>query len=456
MIKINRKNRPQPSIELDFSLPEIERFKLKNNLEVMLVQRHLLPILRFNLISDSGSRYDPAGKRGLSNLFSMMLDEGAGDFNALELSDEFDTLGSNLDTSSNSDALFVSLRTLKENLDKSLELYSTVIKDPHLKEEDFEREKRKVLIRLLQHKDDPEEIADVVFEHLLYGKKNPYAYSSIGLEDDVKNLSINEIKNFYTSCFSPLNSTLLVIGDTTRNEIEGKLNSLFNDWNLSSKNEIEIKNGQTSEREIFFVDKKNSVQSEIRAGHISSKRNDADYFQKLLLNTVLGGQFSSRINLNLREDKGYTYGAFSRFSYYKDAANFYVSTSVGIENTANAIKEIIKELENIKDGVTPEELDFAKSSTIRKFPSNFETNRQIAMNLTGKIIHNLPDNYFDTYLDRVKAVTLEEVNKTAEKNIFPDKVKIVVVGDKEKLLEQFKDLNLGKITEVDYEGNLVL
>ena len=195
------------------------------------------------------------------------------------------------------------------------------------------------------------------------------------------------------------------------------------------------------------------VQSEIRVGHLSTKRNEEDYYSRLILNTILGGQFSSRINLNLREKKGYTYGAHSRFNYFKESAYFYVSTSVGIENTANAIAEIFNELNGIQGGVTPDELEFAKSSIIRKFPSNFESNKQIASNLIGMVIHSLPEEYFNNYVVNVKSINIGDVNSAAAKFILPEKSVTVIVGDKAKLTGQLKDFDI-EIIETGINGEL--
>ncbi|NNG27277.1 MAG: insulinase family protein, partial [Ignavibacteriaceae bacterium] len=197
------------------------------------------------------------------------------------------------------------------------------------------------------------------------------------------------------------------------------------------------------------VNKKDSVQTEIRCGHLTSKRNSKDYFNKLVFNLVLGGQFTSRINLNLREKHGFTYGAFSRFNYYKAAGFFNVSTSVGIENTANALFEIFSELNEIKHGVNEEELEFAKSSVIRKFPANFESYRQVASNFVGKIIYGLPDDYFATYIQNIKNVKLPEVNDTANKSIFPDSMITVLVGDYDKISEQLETDEYGEVVKLN-------
>jgi zinc protease len=452
-MKLDRSQKPAASAELSFILPEVENFKLNNALDVIFVKRSHLPILRLNLVINGGTKTDPIQKKGLTNLFTLMIDEGAGEYNGLELMDEFDMLGTNFDLSCNNDGVYLGLRTLSENADRSIELFSKIVTKPHFDDISFAREKRKVLTRMIQLKDDPEEIASSVFEYIVLGKEDPYSYPIIGYEYDINNISIEDIKNFYNSYFVPNNSALIAVGDISKEELAEKLNRYLGNWKPKA---LDIESYKSSVKEspgIFLIHKEDSVQSEIRIGHLSKKRDEHDYFQRTLLNNILGGQFSSRINLNLREDKGYTYGAFSRFNYFKECAFFYTSTSVGIESTGNAVKEIIKELNLIKEGVTENELEFAQLSTIGKYPASFETNQQIAHNLTTKYLYDLPNDYFHTYLDRIRDVTIEQVNKSAKDHIHTDKLVILVVGDKEKLIPQLREITSDKISELDYLGN---
>jgi zinc protease len=451
----DRAVKPIPTDEIKFSLPQINGFELENGLRVLFIQKDNLPIIQLNLVSECGSKYDPKDKKGLANLFSMLLDEGAGDFNALELSDEFELLGANFNVSCGSDTINLTLQTLTDNFEKALQLYSSVILTPHLNKKDFEREKRKVETKILQLRDEPDEIASSLFDQLVFRNDNPYAYQTLGYDKTIKNISMADVKNYYSSHFIPNNSALIIAGNISLNDLKNKLNKNLIGWKKKSFNQIEINSNNKNKTHFYIFDKKDSVQSEIRIGHISSKRNNKDYFSKHILNTILGGQFSSRINLNLREDKGYTYGAFSRFNYYKDGAYFFTSTSVGQENTANAVKEILNELSKITEGVTTEELAFAKSSIIRKFPSNFETYGQTTANLTSKAIFSLSDDYFDTYIDNIKSVEIDDVDKTAAESIFPENLVIVIVGDKSKILDSLKELNAGEISEVDLFGEMI-
>lgn len=455
-LKIDRTKKPQVISEIDFTLPEIERFKLQNGLDVVYVRKETLPIMKFILLAEAGSKFDPDGKKGLANLFCRVLDEGAGKYSSTDLSEEFDLIGSSFGIQCHNDNVHITLQTLTENIERALELLSLVLFEPHLDEKSFLREQRKVLTSLQQLNDSPDEIADLVFDRKLFNGSNPYSSPVYGFPGDVKNISLNDIKSFYQENINPENSALVVVGDLPGSSLKEKLNKYFSNWKPGKKTSIKISQKESGKRKLFIVHKEGSVQSEIRIGHTTDLRSKGDFFERLILNHILGGQFSSRINLNLRENKGYTYGAHSSFSYYKSGAGFHVSTSVGSGNTGNAITEIIKEMNGIKSGITKEELDFAKSSITLRFPGNFETYGQIAGNLVSLIIHSLPDNHFDSYLSDLNSKMISDINETAKKYIHPDNLIIVVVGDKKLILQQLEDLGVSEIIELDIWGNQIL
>lgn len=447
---LNRSNKPQPGNKINFNPPHFLNFKLSNGLEVYFIPKTELPIVRINLVLNCGTRFDPVNLKGLVNLVSMCIDEGAGEYNALQLSDEIDLIGAHFSVYSDDDSIYITLQVLAEHFHKGFELFKKVLLSPHFNEKDFEREKRKVLTRLIQFRDEPEYIANTAFEFLLFGKDDPYASPIPGFDSTVNSVSNNDLKKYYSGYFGAENAAIVVVGSINENELRSSLNNLSDEWDNNVKQKDIQSKLNLSDKKLFIVDKKDSVQTEIRTGHLTSKRNEEDYFNKLMFNLILGGQFTSRINLNLREKHGYTYGAFSRFNYYKDAGFFYVSTSVGIENTANALNEIFSELNEIKNGVNEEELQFAKSSIIRKFPANFESYGQVASNFVGKIIYGLPDDYFETYIEKIKGVKLPEVNETANKSIFPGSLLTVLVGDYKKISEQLKTGKYGEIVKLNY------
>jgi zinc protease len=451
---IDRKNKPEVKSEISFSLPKPNELLLENGLRVVFIKHNKLPLVRLNLMLNAGSKYDPENKNGLSYLTSLVMDEGADGMNALQLSDEFDMLGSSFNVSTDNDLINLSLQTLSENFDRSLELFSKVLLKPSFNDDDFNREKKKLITRIMQSKDEPDYLADQIFDRVVLGKSNSYSSPVSGYEETVESISVDEIKSHYAKFFSPSNSALIVVGDLDQNGLERLLNKYLSDWkNVRNDFSFSISSAEPCKK-IYLHHKSDSVQTEIRVGHITPLRNQKDFFQRYLLNTILGGQFTSRINLNLRERNGYTYGATSRFQYFKDTAFFEASTSVGIENTANALKEILFELDNIHNGVSDKELDFAKSSITKKFPLNFETYRQIASGVAGKILYNLPDNYFDTYIHNINSVSKVDVDKAAKEFIMNDKLTIVLVGDKNLLLQKLRELPI-KIVEVDLFGEVV-
>lgn len=454
-MSFNRSIPPESTGEIHFKLPKIEKFSLHNGLEVIAVKKKKLPIIYFTMISNAGSKFDPNEKKGLSHLLMSLLDEGAGNMDAMQIADKIESLGSVLSISSDQDSFFTSLLTLCENLDESLDIFSKIITSPHLQENDFHREKKKLLARIIQSKDNPAYIAASVFENLVFGSENPYGLPEIGFGRTVEKISNNDIKLFYNSLITPENSKLIMVGNFEIDEMLVKLNEKFSGWHSYKPHIFEPPSVSVSDKQFYIIDKPDSAQSEIVLGHVSKGRNTPDFFARSLMNAILGGQFSSRINLNLREDKGYTYGASSSFSYNQHYGYFSAGCAVNLENTGNAVTEIIKEIKGIREQIFEKELRFAKSSFIRKYPAMFETYGQIARNLTNMVIYSLPEDYFNTYINHIKKVELKEVEKAAIENIFPDNLVVLAVGDKKIILPQLKQICEGNIIELDTEGNIL-
>lgn len=451
---IDRKYKPEAKSEISFNLPQPSELILDNGLRVIFIPKNKLPMVRMSLMINAGSKFDPANKNGLSYLTSLVLDEGAGGMNALELSDEFDMLGSNFNLSTDNDLINISLQTLSDKFDRSLELFSKVLLKPSFNQQEFEREKKKLIIRILQSKDEPDYLADQIFDRIILGNHNGYSFPVSGYQETVEPINVENVRDHHKKFFAPSNSTLIVVGNIDTSELLDLLNKNLSEWK-PGQNDFPFSISTIEQKKrICLYHKEGSVQTEIRVGRTSEKRNQKDYFQRLLLNTILGGQFTSRINLNLRERNGYTYGASSRFQYFKDIAFFEVSTSVGIENTANALKEILFELENIQNGVTDTEMEFAKSSITKKFPLNFETYRQVASGVAGKILFNLPDDYFHNYIKNINSVTKPEVNQAAKDFIHNNDLSIVLIGDKNILMDKLNSFGM-EILEVDMKGNLI-
>ena len=450
-----RKNKPTAIGEIDFSLPNVRYITLDNGINLIFIRKDNLPVVQMELLLNAGSCYEPADKEGLAFLTAMLLDEGAAEYNALELNNEIEKIGSSLTISSDKDYIYISMLSLSEYIERSIELFSKIVVEPNLSVQDFGREKNKLLTRIIQTKDNPAALASNIFDTIIY-KNSPYSSPVSGSEKSVSGLEVGDVKDFYFSHSSNSSLTLVVVGS----EPEEKIISLLQKHLVLSRKGDLMKNiiinpNTDDKKRVYLIDSEDAGQSEIRIGHIGGKRNSPDYFAKHIMNSILGGQFTSRINLNLREDKGYTYGAGSYFDYNKFAGSFVVTTSVQTEVTSNAIKEILKELAGIQSGVSSDELQFAKAYIIKKFPSLFETYSQISNNIVMSVLHNLEKNYFDTYLDNVRKVSIENVNNAALKYIHPENSVILVHGNKNLIEPQLKKLFNSDIIEIDKDGLVV-
>jgi len=426
---LDRSIKPSPIGRIKFDLPKMNSFSIANFLNVYHVNKNTLPIVQINLIIPAGSIYDPEGKQGISTLTSMLIDEGAGDLSGLEISDRIEGLGSILNINSNKEFTTISLLTLKENLEKSLEIFSLILISPTFEDSEFTRESARLQTQIMQLNDDPSYLASREFQKVIYDK-TAYKFPASGTLNSIKNLSLTDVRDFYNKKYSPNGSFLIIVGEIEENESRQLLNKYFENWPNKIITEKKDNTVAKSKKEIVIVDKQDAAQSEIKLGHYSKGRNSEDFYSRTVLNSILGGQFSSRINLNLREDKGFTYGAHSNYSYNRIGSTFTVSTSVKSEHTSNALKEIIFELNSIKTTVTDEELAFAKSYLIRRFPSLFETYSQVATNLSLIPIFNLNKNYFKDYVNKIENVSLTDIHRAADENILLDNLVVVIAGNR--------------------------
>ncbi len=450
---IDRSKAPSPFKNIPFQIPEVRQLKLSNGIETNFVRKEKLPIVFAEVIVFSGSKFDPLDKRGLCYLTSLSIDEGAAEYDALQLSEEFEKLGTVFSVGANHDTITLSVLSLKENFERSLELLSKIIIEPRFAEKEFAREKKKVLDRILQLKDEPSFIASSAFEKRVFGNTY-YSFPEIGYESTVSAITNNDVKNFYISTFTASNAKIVVVGNLREDETTELFNKNLSSWNTDSENKALFETPKRCDTKFYFVHKKNSAQSEIRIGHISKKRNAEDFIAARIMNTILGGQFSSRLNLNLRENKGFTYGAGSSFQYYKDAGLFEVATAVDIENSGAAISEILKELRVIRENISSKEIEFAKSYLTKQFPSRFETYSQVAKNIESLILHSVPFDELFNYTQLIESAANDEVQAAAMNNIFPDEMIIVATGDREKIFDQLKNVSGKEPVELDMNGNL--
>ena len=448
---------PKAGADPKFSLPPIAKSKLSNGLEVWTVNQPELPIVSMNMVFKTGGTFEPTAKSGVSSMTATLLDDGTKTRSALDIENQLQSIGASLNASTGWDSTGVSLSTLTKNLDKALDIYADVIVNPSFPETELETVRRRTLVGFVQRKSNPNAISSVVYDRVLYGKDHPYGRQLSGDEVSIKNLSRTDLVSFYESTYRPNNAVLVVVGDVDSKTLLPKLEKAFANWKPGTVSNGTLPVAQMREKAgIYLVDRPNSAQSVVSIGQIGVSRDNPDYFPLQVMNSILGGQFSARVNMNLREEKGYTYGARTGYVYRRGAGPFSASADVQTAVTKESVTEFLKELRGIRGEipVTAKELDYNKQSLIRAYPRGFETVGQISGQLSNLVVYGLPDSYFNEFISKVNAVTLEDVNRVANKYLTPDKLAIVVVGDRKAIEPGLKELGYD-LQILDTEGNPV-
>lgn len=435
------------------ALPPIVTRQLANGLKLMIVEQHELPLADFVLLVGSGGTADPAGKTGIANLTAQMLREGTTTRKSLDIADQIAFLGINLSPTSSWESSTLSLHTPTAQLDSALALFADVALHPSFPANEFERIRKNRLTELLQLRDQGPAIANIAFPAIVYGSAHPYGVPLIGTETSVKSLTTADLQSYYQSNFKPNNTTLIIVGDVKPDQIEQKINGLFGGWQRGDVPVLNYgeppKSGTTT---IYLIDKPGAAQSSFRIGSVGVPRSTKDYFALTVMNTILGGSFSSRLNQNLREAKGYTYGAGSRFDMRRAAGPFSASAEIVSAKTDSALLEFMKELNNIRQSVPTDELSRAKRYLQLQLPGNFETTQQIAAALVPVALYGLPLDFFNNYVQNVAVVSQGDVARVAQQYIDPGSLAIVIVGDRKTIETALKSTNVGPIVIRDISG----
>jgi predicted Zn-dependent peptidase len=401
----------------------------------------------------SGSTADPASKPGIANLLSAMLREGTTTRKSLEIADQIAFLGIRLSPTSSWESSTLSLHTPTAQLDSALALFADVALHPSFPANEFERVRKTQLTELLQLRDQGSAIASIAFPAIIYGSAHPYGAPAQGTEASVKALTTGDLQSYYQVNFRPNNSTLIVVGDVTPAQVEQKINALFGGWQRADIPQINYseppKSGTTT---IYLIDKPGAAQSSFRIGSVGVPRSTQDYFALTVMNTILGGSFTSRLNQNLRETRGYTYGAGSRFDMRRAAGPFLASAEIVTAKSDSALLEFMKELNGIRQLVPPAELSRAKRYLQLQLPGNFETTQQIAAALVPVALYGLPLDYYNNYVQNIEGVTQADVARVAQQYINPGSLAVVIVGDRKTIEAGLKATNVGPIAIRDISG----
>lgn len=449
----NRTHPPPLGPERLFTFPAIHRTTLANGLKICTVEHHQVPLVSVLALVPAGASADPPERPGLAAITGDMLDEGSGDKSALDVHEALGRIGAQLELDVGHDATVLGLTTLVRYLDRGLELVRDMLIRPRFEQREFDRVRDLRLNRLLQMKDMPPALADRAFTQLLY-KNHPYGHLPIGSEGSLRGLMIRDISSFHRRAYVPSKVTLIAVGDAPREMLTSALARAFEDWRAESPDPIPEPDtfpppAPPSSR-LAVVHRSAAAQSELRIGHVALARQSPDYHGALVANMILGGQFVSRINMNLREDKGYTYGARTAFEFRRAPGPFVLHASVQADATAAALRESIGEIRAIRGDrpVTRQELELGRASLTRGYPRSFETADQIARAAAQLSLYELPDDYFTNFVPKVLALTEDEVTAIAARHIDPSRLLSVVVGDREKILPSLKALDLGDVSDV--------
>jgi predicted Zn-dependent peptidase len=446
----DRSEPPALGVPPRLTLPAVQERELANGLRVLLLEAHDVPLVQINLVVHSGSADDPAGQFGLASFTAAMLDEGAGTRSALELADAAEFLGADLATSSTFDASAVRLNVPTRQLTQALPIMADVALRPTFPAPELERLRQERLTALIQARDDAAAVAPPAFARAVYGAAHRFGTSAIGTTATLEAVTAEQLRAFHAASYRPDNATLLVVGDVTPAAVLPLLEGAFGSWQAAesvARRPLPAA-PQVAAREVTIVDMPGAEQSQIRIGAVGVARSTPDYFALQVLNTVLGGSFTSRLKQNLREEHGYTYGARSQFDMRRSPGPFTASAGVQTDKTAESLTEFFNELEAIGTPIGVHELAKAKNYLALGFPGDFETLDDLAARLEELVIYGLPADYYADYMAKIGAVTAAEARRAAAAHIVPDKLAVVVVGDRRQIEAGIRALNLGPVRVV--------
>ena len=461
---IDRTVMPSPAREPEFTPPVPERRRLPNGMQVTVVEKRGLPIVSFALMLQAGAITDPPELPGLAYFTTQLLPEGTETRSSQDIANAFEFIGARLSTETRREISLLSSETLTKHWVEALELLSDVAQHPTFPEHELERVRREHLTDIRRGKDDPTFIAEQIVPGLIFGRESRYGHASLGTEESVAAFTRENLVEHFRSCCGPATANLVVVGDVSLEEVMQQAEAVFGRWDnpaTAAAAELEPEtapaasagNGHDQPTTIYLVDKPGAAQSVIRAGHDTVPRSHPDYLSLSLLNYSFGGQFSARLNQNLRQDKGYSYGFNSGISWFREQSLLSAGGSVQTAVTKESVQETLKEFQDINRArpVTGEELAAAKAGMLLGYPAGFERPGQILSHLIQLILHQLPDDYLRTMPDRVSAVSLEEVHRAGTERIRPEGLNILVVGDRAVVETGLRELGL-PLTLLDSNG----
>jgi zinc protease len=451
---------PKPASFPDAPFPALAQATLANGLRLIVAERHAVPVVQLSLQVDSGFAADQFAAPGVANLAMDMLDEGTTTLSALQINDRIASLGAELATGANLDFAVVSLSALKDNLDASLGVYADVILSPAFRPEELERAKRLLLAQIQEEKNTPEQMALRILPRLLYGEGHAYSIpmTGSGTEQSVTAITRDDLAKFHSTWFKPNNATLVVVGDTTLAEIRPKLEALFARWQRGDVPKKALPSVTLPAKpRVFLIDRPGAQQSTIIAGHLVPAKTPDGEIAIDAMNDILGGAFTSRINMNLREDKTWAYGADTEIVDTQAQRPFLALAPVQADKTAEAMVEIKRDLDDFVGARPPtaQEVATSKNGSTLTLPGRWETSRSVARDIAALVRFHLPDDYWSRYAELVARLTVGEVDAAAKRLLAPNQLTWVVVGDRGVVESKVRALGFGDIAVIDANGKPV-
>lgn len=439
------------------TLPAMVERTLPNGLRLVVVEQRELPVVDAYLVIRSGSEADPADKAGLATLTANLLDEGAGSRDALSLAEEIGFLAIRLGTSASLESSTIVLHSTTATLDSAMALMADVVLRPTFPEKEFTRLRNERLTALLQEQDRGPAMADRAFAALVYGETHPYGRSASGTRETVERITLDDVKGFWRTYFRPNNATLVVVGDLSVADAQVLATRAFGSWARATVPSVTYAKAPTAtSTAIHIVDKPKAAQSSFRIGGIGVARSTADYYPLMVMNTALGGSFTSRLNNTLREVKGYTYGAGSGFSMRREAGPFTARAEVVSAKTDSALIEFMKELNGIRKPLPPEELAKVKRYLRLGYADGFETTGDIAYQISGLVTYGLPLSTLGAFDAGIAKVTAAEVRRVANRYLDPTTLQIVIAGDRATIEPALKATKIAPVDVRDMRGRPVI
>ena len=444
---IDRFAQPKPDPEPKYTPPQIHKESLKNGMDVYIVEKQDVSSVLCGLLIKGGSSIDPISQSGISSLTTSMLQEGTSTRTSEEIANEFEFMGSSLTSITSREYSLLGAEVLSKHFRESLSILSDITLNPSFPQHELDRIKAQRITQLKRIHDDPNSLSEILFPSIIYGENYKYGHSSIGTNQSLSLITQDNIKNHYRATFTPSNTSLIIVGNVSVTEVINLANQEFSNWRPDS---LSIEDNNNSAKtlpekiEIILADKPDASQSVIRAGHLTIPRSHKDYQPLMMLNQILGGQYTARLNMNLRQDKGYSYGYRSWVEWHNDISAIVAGGDVQTSATKESIFETINEFESLytKNPVSSEELENAKSSVIQQFPSSFESLNQILERIITIVLFDLDINHYGNYINRIEKITLDDIQNAVTSHIKPDQLRILVIGDQKVIENDISQLGI--------------